>query len=197
MRIIVLVKNEDEKYRPNDRLMLVSLLRSRITELNGVNLIDVRVASSHIEFDMFINPTFVNMALILDFLDSNVGSVLEVKHVNDKNDELYSSDETLKQAIRLFNEERFWEFHEALEPLWRRATGDEKELLHALILVAAAFVNYQKHKVDRAFSIFERALTKLPKNQRVYCGINVAELKHRVEEILASGIVKPFKLPND
>ncbi|HIQ30390.1 MAG TPA: DUF309 domain-containing protein, partial [Candidatus Caldiarchaeum subterraneum] len=122
-RFIVLVDNRGGNYKPCDRTALVNLLRDNIAGLNDVRLIDVRVASRHIEFDLLVYSSFVSLCLVLDFLENNVGLVLEVRYV-DGGEERGIIGETLAEAVKLFNEERFWEFHEVLEPLWRMSKDD-------------------------------------------------------------------------
>ncbi len=64
-------------------------------------------------------------------------------------------------GIALFNIGEFDECHEVLEGLWQQATGDERQLLHALIQAAAALHHYQRGNFKGAVSVQQRALTKL------------------------------------
>lgn len=64
-------------------------------------------------------------------------------------------------GIALFNAGEFYECHEVLEEFWLQATGDERMLLHALIQAAAALLHYQRGNLKGAFSVQQRALTKL------------------------------------
>jgi uncharacterized protein len=45
----------------------------------------------------------------------------------------------IADGILLFNTQKFFEAHEALEAVWLKAEGERKTLLHGLIQVAAAF----------------------------------------------------------
>ena len=90
----------------------------------------------------------------------------------------------IKDGIFYFNNERFWECHEALEGAWKQCTGDEKELSQGLILVAAALVHYQKDENTICLSVLGRALKKLHSKSGEYYKINVDMVKQKTIEIL-------------
>jgi len=69
--------------------------------------------------------------------------------------------EALEEGIQLFNEERFWESHEALEQAWHIAKGVERDATQSIILTAAAFVHYQKGEEEICLSIMKRARAKM------------------------------------
>jgi len=85
----------------------------------------------------------------------------------------------IKDGIFYFNNERFWECHEALEGAWKQCTGDEKELIQGLILVAAALVHYQKDENTICLSVLGRALKKLHSKSGEYYKINVDRLNKK------------------
>ncbi len=68
----------------------------------------------------------------------------------------------LEDARALWRRGLYWEVHEALEPLWMRLTGPERELIHGVIQLAAAL---HKAKTNRrgAWRLFEKALGHLRK----------------------------------
>lgn len=65
------------------------------------------------------------------------------------------------RGIALFNAARFYECHEVLEELWLAATGDERELLRALIQAAAALHHHQNGNGLGAAGVYARARQKL------------------------------------
>lgn len=102
--------------------------------------------------------------------------------------------ESVAEAVRLFNAERFWEAHEVLESLWRVAEGEEKSLLQGLILVCAAFVHMQKDEVEVALGIAKRALTKLSGGLGTYHGISVSAVRNNVQKMVDEGSLFLFEL---
>lgn len=103
-----------------------------------------------------------------------------------------------KEAVELarsyFNAERFWECHEVLEGMWRRADGEEKSFLQGMILVAAAHVHGQKDEPQIAVGILRRALPKLLWSSGYYYGINVNAVRLTVGRAIKNGRLELFKI---
>lgn len=171
-RFIVIAENSG--YKPSDGRKLIETLR-----IQGLKVVDVRIASKHIEIDVLSTET-----PILKGFD-----VLEVVEIGDR---LIDCDDAFKRAVELFNAERFWEAHETLEPLWRKAEGYEKQLLHGLILTAAAFVHLQKNDTRGFHSILQRALKNLSIGHQRYRNIDMDELRKKINNAMSSKTV--FKL---
>lgn len=101
----------------------------------------------------------------------------------------------MREAVLLFDGERFWEAHEVIESLWRVAEGQEKTLLQGLILVCAAFVHVQKQEADVALGIARRSLPLLDWSAGTdYHGVDVTKLKHRLSRMVGQGVLAPFSL---
>jgi predicted metal-dependent hydrolase len=61
-------------------------------------------------------------------------------------------------GIDLFDHGYFWEAHEAWEPLWRAAAGEERALLHGLVQCAAVCLKLREGRRDAARRLATRAL---------------------------------------
>ncbi len=114
-----------------------------VGKLEGVKVIDIRKCR-FTEIDVVDDPQKVIAVL---------GEPLFVVDANNVKDKF--SD--------LFYQCRFWEAHEVLEEKWRRAKGEEKEYLHALILVCASLINFLKGKVEVSDKLMEDALSLISK----------------------------------
>ena len=125
---------ENSNYTPNDANKI--LLNSRDLAY-GMNLIirDCRVSSKFIELDVSVPKNVLE--LLLEKLVP-IGKINESRHIIE---EQIEENQLIKDGIFYFNNERFWESHEALEGAWKQCTGSEKELIQGLILIAAAFVH--------------------------------------------------------
>ena len=188
-RFIVIADNR-EGIPPSRRGELIKLVREKVME-ESFQLVDVRVGNEHIEFDVKIEEDRIDK--VVEHLNE-ISTIKEVVKLDDE-DEDYDSGEVFERAVQLFNMERFWETHEALEKLWRRSNGYTKEFLHSIILISAAYVHLQKNNRERFFKILARALKSLGEiPQGEYYGVDVAELRRRVEELLKRGEVTFFKL---
>ncbi|MBW9141282.1 MAG: DUF309 domain-containing protein [Candidatus Aramenus sp.] len=114
-----------------------------VEKLEGVRVIDVRKCK-FTEIDVMDDPQKV-VAVLGEPL-----FVVDANNVNGKFSEL-------------FYQCRFWEAHEILEEKWRRAKGEEKDYLHALILICASLINFLKNKVEVSDKLMDEALSLISK----------------------------------
>ncbi len=166
-----------------DRGSLIRDARRAAGEL-GVRVVDVRVATHHVEYDLMAESRDRIEALL-----PKLGNIKEARFLDEE-----TGWNPYIMAKQLFNQERFWEFHELLEDVWRRASGREKQALNGLILVAAAFVHLQRGDEESFFRVLGRALDRLRGFGGEVLGIKVGEVRERVKEILREGRPKVFKI---
>lgn len=179
-RLLIIVKNNG--FTPASRENLISYLRQTFNNLFVIN--DVRIASNHIEIDVLCD-NLKNLEKINDFSQLILFRDLSKSEF---------ADEIFQKIIEFFNSERFWEVHELLETLWRKAEGKEKSLLHGLILTAAALVHMQRNNMAIAISILKRALYEMKDFDQTYHGINVSFIKMKIIDMIKNNEIKPFKI---
>lgn len=85
------------------------------------------------------------------------------------------------EGIRLFNAQRYFEAHEALEAVWLKATGDRKTLLHGLIQVAAAFHHHTRGNRAGFRSLLEKGCVKLEPFGAEFASIDLAALMRQLQ----------------
>src|SRR5437016_6398510 len=86
----------------------------------------------------------------------------------------------IEEGIRLFNAQRFFDAHEALEAVWLKATGDEKVFLHGLIQIAAAFHHHTRRNQAGFRSLLEKGLAKLARVSGLETEIDLEGLRRRL-----------------
>ena len=174
-RFMLHLKNS--KYLPKDATTILHDSRDLIYGITAV-IRDCRVSSKFIELDISVHKN--NLELLLEKL-SSIGQTDNSRLIIEEEIE---KEQLVKDGVSYFNNERFWECHEALEGAWKISNGEEKELIQGLILVAAALVQYQKAEDDICLSVLGRALEKLHDKSGQYCRINVDDVKQKVIEML-------------
>lgn len=85
-------------------------------------------------------------------------------------------------ALELWRQGEYWEVHEALEPLWMRLRGPEREFTQGVILLAAA-LHKAKSSPSGGWLNFTKAVRHLEVIPPTYQGVRVAEL---IEEVQAA-----------
>ena len=164
---------KNSRYLPKDANTILIDSRDLIYGMTAI-IRDCRVSSKFIELDISVHKN--NLELLLEKL-SAIGQNGDSRIIIEEEIE---KSQLVKDGISYFNNERFWECHEALEGAWKQSKGEEKELIQGLILVAAALVHYQKAEDDICLSVFGRALEKLNDKSGQYCKINVDDVKQKV-----------------
>ena len=190
MRFLVRLSNERE-YVPADRHRLISLAYEAVRSLGG-DIGNLRISSSAVELDLLIDSK-ANLDKAVQVLGDKVGSLLTIREL-DVETAIMENAEAVKLGLALFNEERYWESHEALEAAWRRSSGSEKEILQGIILLAAALVHLQKSEQEITLSVMKRAYEKLEKYDNEHFGIILSPLKEKVMGMISSGQPAFFKI---
>jgi len=168
---------KNSEYTPNDAKTVRSNARD-LTYGMSVVIRDCRISSKFIELDVSVHKN--NLELLVEKLVS-IGQIDHSRHIIEEEIE---KNQLIKDGIFYFNNERFWECHESFEGAWKQCTGDEKELIQGLILVAAALVHYQKDENIICFSVLGRALKKLQSKSGEYHQIDVDKVKQKIIEML-------------
>ncbi len=140
-------------------------------------VIAVRIASDHVEVDVKTDDLKKAVAEV----EKVVGKVLEVVDIT-----FEDVGGGVERYVDLFNRERFWEAHNALEGLWRKTRN---ATLQGLIMLAAAFVKLQEGRPDKFERMLKEALYLLKED--VGC-IKVKQLLEKAEKALLEK--RPFKI---
>lgn len=98
--------------------------------------------------------------------------------------------EELRRGAELFNAGHWWEAHEAWEGEWQKASGQERQYIQALILLAAALHKRWVHgsPSHRNFYKAQRYLAALP---RQYDDLNL----HALEAEVWAALQTPDQFP--
>lgn len=92
-------------------------------------------------------------------------------------------DARLREGIRLFNEGRYFQSHEAWEDFYQRAADSDKAFIEALIQIAAALrMRLDFGEVKGPARAARQALIRLENFQPAYLGVKVTELMQAVEQ---------------
>ncbi|MFL6513144.1 MAG: DUF309 domain-containing protein, partial [Nitrososphaera sp.] len=154
-----------------------------------VRVRDARISNKYIELDASIAEGIDVKSII-----GRIVSIAPLVSYEEIKDHHMEKDKAIERAVQLFNEERYWEAHEVLEQVWKSATGTEKQILNAIILVAAAFVHDEKNEQDICISILQRARRKLEGSTGKYYGIDISRVQDRISEIINSHNIRRFSI---
>jgi len=172
---------------PQDAKKLLSQADKLVAEMHAI-VRDARVSSRYVEFDVSVSKEY------LDALVKKLEIISPLDHARHLIEEEMEKEEAVEKGKEYFNYERFWECHEILESVWKKTYEGEKDLVQGIILVAAAFVHYQKNEDDICLSILRRAMEKFGNSSGKYHEIDVDALRSKVSEIIDSGKIATFSI---
>lgn len=174
-------------YLPLNSRELVHRARELCSDI-GASIRVVRVASKFVEFDVSVEKEKFDS--VVEKL-SPIGKLDNARHVVEEEIE---KEDGIKDGIFYFNNERFWEAHEAWEGVWKKCYGQEKEVIQGLILVAVAFAHSQKNDDDIGIGMFGRALEKLGNFTGMYHNIDVDRIRKRITDMRNIGEIIRFQI---
>jgi len=174
-------------YVPQDAKKLLSQADKLVSGMHAV-VRDTRVSSRYLEFDISVSKEHLD--LLVKKLET-IGPLDNARHLVEEGME---KEKAIENGRDYFNDERFWECHETLEGVWKKTYGGEKDLIQGIILVAAAFVHYQKNENEICLSILKRAMEKIGSSSGKYYKIDVDILRNKVSEIIHSGTIMTFMI---
>ena len=176
-----------EKYVPQDCRELAYKARDLVAGMN-VSVRLCRVASKFFEFDVAVEKE--DLDTLLEKL-SPIGELDNVRHVVEEDIE---KEQGIKDGIFYFNNERFWECHEAFEGVWNKCYGREKELVQGIILVAVAFAHEQENEESIGVNMLTRALEKLGTSPSEYHSIDVDMIRTKSVEMQQANKLTRFEI---
>lgn len=106
------------------------------------------------------------------------GSVDELAHRQEPEDVVDSVAEALDEAVRLFDDQRFFEAHEFLEYVWKspEVPPADRDFWKGVTQVAVGCCHVQRGNATGAVTLLERAAGYLQPYPPVYGGVDAAAL---------------------
>ena len=147
-----------------------------------------RIATKFIELDVSVAPDHLDQ--LLETL-APIGPVDNVRHVFEEEIE---KERGIQDGISYFNDERFWECHEAFEGVWKKCYGREKELVQGIILLAVAFAHQQKNELGIGIGMLSRAIEKLGKSPSLYHSMDVDRMRSKIIQMQKENQLTLFEI---
>lgn len=178
---------ENRQYVPRNSRALVH--RARDLCRGVVASIRVcRVASGFVELDVSVGEE--DLDTVVRRLEP-IGMLDNARHVVE---EEISKDDGIRDGIFYYNNERFWEAHEAWEGAWKKCRGREKSLVQGLILLAVSFAHCQKDDDLIGLGMLGRAEEKIGDSAGSYHGIDVDRIRGKIAGMRESGKLVRFEI---
>ena len=173
-RYLLHFKNND--FSPKDSRELIYRARDLASDM-GASVRVVRIARNFVEFDVGVKKE--DLDTLVEKL-SPIGAIDNIRHVFEEEIE---KEKGISDGIYYFNNERYWECHEAFEGVWKQCFGKEKEILQGIILFAVAFAHAQEDDLRVGIGMLRRVLDKLGSSPSEYHSIDIDRLRKKAIEM--------------
>lgn len=88
------------------------------------------------------------------------------------------------EGLRLFNQRKYFEAHEALEDAWREETGPIRELYRGILQVAVTYLHITRGNYEGAVKVYGRSLKWLKDWPDICRGIGVEQFRKDAEKVM-------------
>ena len=178
---------KNECYVPENSREVVYKARDLASDMNA-SIRVARIARKFVELDVGIEKE--DLEVLVEKL-SPIGPIDNIRHVIEEEIE---KEQGIQDGIFYFNNERFWECHEAFEGVWKQCYGREKEILQGIILIAVAFAHAQEDELSIGVGMLGRALEKLGTSPSVYHSIDLDKLRNNASEMQQANDLTIFEI---
>ena len=178
---------KNKGYSPKNSRELVYKARDLCSDMEA-SIRVARVASNFVELDVSVEQD--KMESLVERLGP-IGTLDNARHVFEEEIE---KEQGIKDGIFYFNNERFWESHEAFEGVWKKCVGREKEIVQGIILLAVSFAHAQKNEDDIGIGMLQRSLDKLGDSPSVYSTIDVDRIRRKIKEMQKENKLTIFEI---
>jgi len=167
---------KNKGYGPEHSREIINKARDLASDMNASVRV-ARISRKFLEFDVGVAKE--DLDTLVEKL-SPIGSIDNIRHVIE---EEIDKEQGIKDGIFYFNNERFWECHEAFEGVWKQCVGREKEVIQGIILFAVAFAHAQEDDLSIGIGMLSRVLEKLGTSPTMYSSIDLDRIRKKAVEM--------------
>jgi len=92
--------------------------------------------------------------------------------------------ESLKEAIDLFNKQKWYEAHDAFEDLWNDLVGDERQIVQGILQVSVSQFHLNKGNLNGAMILLGEGLGRIKNRESEDLEIDLRLLCNKLESLL-------------
>jgi len=178
---------KNTKYGPEHSREIIYKARDLTSDLD-VSVRVARISKKIVEIDVGVEKG--DLDTLVEKL-SPIGPIDNIRHVFEEEIE---KEQGITDGIFYFNNERFWESHEAFEGVWKQCFGREKEILQGIILFAVAFAHAQEDELSIGIGMLQRVLEKLGTSPSMYHSIDIDRIRNKATEMQQANDLTIFEI---
>ena len=95
-----------------------------------------------------------------------------------------SSKDSLIFALNLFNENKWYEAHDAFEEIWNSVDGDERQVIQGLLQVSVSQLHLSRGNLNGATILLGEGLGRIKSRTKINIGIDLESFCRCLEDLL-------------
>ena len=92
--------------------------------------------------------------------------------------------DSLKDALVLFNQQKWYEAHDAFEEIWNTVDGDERQVIQGILQVSVSQFHLSKGNLNGATILLGEGLGRIKTRTKINLGIDLESFCLSLEELL-------------
>ena len=101
-----------------------------------------------------------------------------------KVDDVESFEGNLLKALNLFNNQKWYEAHDAFEDIWNTLDGDERQVIQGILQVSVSQFHLSKGNLNGATILLGEGLGRIKNRTNINLGIDLQTFCKCLEELL-------------
>ena len=93
-------------------------------------------------------------------------------------------DNSLYEALNLFNSHKWYEAHDAFEEIWNSVDGDERQIIQGILQVSVSQFHLSKGNLNGATILLGEGLGRIKTRTNINLGIDLDEFCRCLESLL-------------
>ena len=98
--------------------------------------------------------------------------------------EINSFEDNLFNALSLFNNQKWYEAHDAFEDIWNTLDGDERQIIQGILQVSVSQFHLNKGNLNGATILLGEGLGRIKTRTNINLGIDLKSFCKCLEELL-------------
>ena len=98
--------------------------------------------------------------------------------------DIESFDDNFSNALNLFNNQKWYEAHDAFEDIWNTLDGDERQIIQGILQVSVSQFHLNKGNLNGATILLGEGLGRIKNRTNINLGIDLETLCICLEKLL-------------
>ena len=95
-----------------------------------------------------------------------------------------SFQDSLSVALNLFNNQKWYEAHDAFEDIWNTLDGDERQVIQGILQVSVSQFHLSKGNLNGATILLGEGLGRIKTRTNIHLGIDLYSFCQSLEDLL-------------